>query len=128
MRIPFSHPHQHMLFVLFLMIGIMIKVRQYLIVVFHFLFRKNIYSFLSLISKSSFFWMLSCMSYLYRLCINPLLVISFANIFSNSGDCLSFCQCLPLLWKSFLSSIQSHLFIAFTLGDRSKKIFLWFML
>ena len=37
------------------------------------------------------FLMLSCMSYLYKLDINPLSVISFANIFSHSvGSLLIF--------------------------------------
>ena len=34
------------------------------------------------------FLILSCMSYLYILEINPLLVVSFANIFSHSEGCL----------------------------------------
>ena len=35
-----------------------------------------------------FFLMLSCMSCLYMLDISPLLVMSFANIFSHSVDCI----------------------------------------
>ena len=50
---------------------------------------------------------LSCMTYLYILEINPLLVTSFANIFSHSAGCL-------------------FAFIYFTLGD-IKNILLWFM-
>ena len=34
------------------------------------------------------FLMLSCMSYLYKLDINPLSVLSIANIFSHSVGCL----------------------------------------
>ena len=60
--------------------------------------------------------------------INPLLVISFANIFSSSVDCLL------IMFMSFhfvfavqklLSLIRSHLFIfsfsPITVGDRAKK-------
>ena len=36
-----------------------------------------------------FFFMLSCMGYLYILDINFLLIISLANISSDSADCLS---------------------------------------
>ena len=31
---------------------------------------------------------LSCMSFLYVLVVNPLLDVSFANVFSHSVDCL----------------------------------------
>ena len=50
------------------------------------------------------FLMLSCMSCLYILDINPLSVISFANIFSHWVACLFLWQYLPvfllLLWRS----------------------------
>ena len=59
---------------------------------------------------------LSCMSFLYILEINPLLVASFENIFSHSVCCLS--ALVPLLCQNFffflpklLSLIRSHLFI-----------------
>ena len=42
-----------------------------------------------------------CMSCLYILDINPLLIVSFANVFSHSIGCLSFRQWFPLLCKSF---------------------------
>ena len=45
--------------------------------------------------------MLSCMSCLYTLDINPLLVISLANIFSHSVGCPFVCPWFPLLCKSF---------------------------
>ena len=48
---------------------------------------KNIYS--DLIPIFSHFFILSFMSYLYILDISLLLFISFANIFSHSGGCLS---------------------------------------
>ena len=40
------------------------------------------------LSRLFVFWILSCMSCLYILDINPLLVASFANIFSHSLGCL----------------------------------------
>ena len=50
------------------------------------------------------FLVLSCMSCLYILEINPLSVVSFAIIFSHSEGCLKAVQKL-------LSLIRSHLFI-----------------
>ena len=68
-----------------------------------------------------FFFMLSCMSCLYLLDINLLLVISFAHIFSHSVGFFSFCLCFLCCAKLL---IRSHLFIfafiSFTLEDRSK--------
>ena len=75
--------------------------------------------------------MLSCMSCLYILDINPLLVISFANIFSHSVGCLFVLSTVYFAVQKLLSLIRSHLFIfacvSFALGDRSKKILLRFM-
>ena len=77
------------------------------------------------------FLILSCMSCLYILEINPLSIASFAITFSHSDGCL-----LSLFTVSFavlkcLSLIRSHLFIfvfiSSTLGGRSKRILLWFM-
>ena len=71
------------------------------------------------------FLMLSCMSCLYMLDINPLLVISFANIFSHSVGCLFVLLMVSFAVQKLLRLIRSHLFIfafiSFTLGDRSKK-------
>ena len=71
------------------------------------------------------FLMLSCMSYLYMLDINPLLVISFANIFPHSIDCLFVFSIVSFAVQKLLSLIRSHLFIfafiSFALGERSKK-------
>ena len=47
------------------------------------------------------FLILSCMSCLYILEINPLSVVLFAIIFSHSEGCLSPCLQFPLLCKSF---------------------------
>ena len=44
---------------------------------------------------------LSCMSCLYILEMNPLSVASFANIFSHTEGCLFFMFRFPLLCKNF---------------------------
>ena len=77
------------------------------------------------------FLMLRCMSCLYILDINPLLVILFANIFSHSVGCLFILLMASFAMQKLLSLVRSHLFIfafiSFALGDRSKKILLQFM-
>ena len=55
--------------------------------------------------------MLSCMSCLYILDINPLSVISFANIFSYSVGCLFILSMVFFAVQKLLSLIRSHLFI-----------------
>ena len=66
------------------------------------------------------FLILSCMSCLYILEINPLSVASFANIFSYSVGCLHFVYGFLCCAKAF-KLIRSHLFIfafiSFALGD-----------
>ena len=77
------------------------------------------------------FLILSCMSCLCILEINPLSVASFANIFSQSVSCLFALFMVSFALPKILSLIRSHLFIfvfiSITLGDRSKKILLQFM-
>ena len=77
------------------------------------------------------FLILSCMSYLYILEIDPLLVASFANIFSYSVGRLFILFAVSFAVQKLLSLIKSGLFIfvfiSITLWDRSKKISLWFM-
>ena len=74
---------------------------------------------------------------LYVLALNPLLIISFANIFSHSVGCLFWSMTSFVLsmtsfaMKTLSGLIGSHFlifaFISFTLGDRSRKILLHFM-
>ena len=57
------------------------------------------------------FLVLSCMSCLYILEINPLSVVSFAVIFSYSEGCLFTLFVVSFTVQKFLSLIRSHLFI-----------------
>ena len=69
------------------------------------------------------FLVLSCMSSLYILEINPLSVVSFAIIFSHSEGCLFTSLIVSFAVQKLLSLIRSHLFtfvfIYFTLGGGS---------
>ena len=68
---------------------------------------------------------LSCMSCLYILEINPLSVALFANIFYHSEGCLFILFMVSFAVQKLLSLIRSHLFIFvfifMTLGGGSKK-------
>ena len=83
-------------------------------------------SFSQFLIRLFVFLVLSCMSYLYILEINPLSVVSFAIIFSHSEGCLFILFILPFTVQLIL--IRSHLFIfvfiSITLGNRSKRILL----
>ena len=59
------------------------------------------------------FLVLSCMSCLYILEINPLTVVSFAIIFSHSGGCLFTLLIVSFAVQKLLDLIRSHLFILF---------------
>ena len=67
-----------------------------------------------------FFLLLSCMSCLYILEINPLSVVSFAIIFSHSEGYLFTLPVVSFAVQKLLSLIRSHLFtfvfISITLG------------
>ena len=71
------------------------------------------------------FLVLSCMSYLYILEINPLSVVSFAIIFSDSECCLFTLLTVSFSVQKLLSLIRSHLFtfvfISITLGGWVKE-------
>ena len=73
----------------------------------------------------------SCMRCSYILEINPLLVASFANIFSHSVGGLFILFMVSYAVQKLLSLSRSHLFIFvfvfITLGGGSKKILLRFM-
>ena len=77
------------------------------------------------------FLILSCMSSLYILEINPLSVASFANIFSQSDSCLFILFMVSFAVQKLLSFTWSHLFIfvfiSISLGGGSKRILLGFM-
>ena len=73
------------------------------------------------------FLVLSSMSYLYILEMNPLSVVSFA-IFSHSEGCLFTLLIVSFAVQKFLSLIRSHLFtfvfISVTVGGGSWRILL----
>ena len=77
-----------------------------------------------------FFLILSCMSCLYILEINPLVAL-FANIFPHSEGCLFVLFMVCFAVQKLLGFIRSHLFIfvfiSISLGGGSKRILLWFM-
>ena len=72
------------------------------------------------------FLILSSMSCLYILEINPLSVALFANIFSHSQGCLFILFKASFAVQNLLSLIRSHLFIfvfiSISLGGGSKRI------
>ena len=59
------------------------------------------------------FLVLSCMSCLYILEINPLSIVSFAIIFSHSEGCLFILLIVSFAVQKLLSLIRSHLLVLF---------------
>ena len=78
------------------------------------------------------FLVLSCMSCLYILEINPLSVVSFAIIFSYSDGCLFTLIIVSFAVQKPLSLIRSHLFtfafISVTLGGGLQRILLFYVI
>ena len=64
-----------------------------------------------LIGLFGVFLILRCMSCLYILEINPLLVAFFANIYSHSEGCFFILFMFPFAVQNLLNLIRSHLFI-----------------
>ena len=83
-----------------------------------------------LIGYLFFFFNTKLHELMYILEINPLLVASFANIFSHSDGCLFILLMVSLAMQKLLSLIRSHsfIFIFITLGCGLEKILLQFML
>ena len=133
-RVSFSlHSLQHLLFVGFLMLAILTSVKWYLTAILFclsliiskverlfFMCLLAIYVFFGELSISVFclffdwdvfFLILSCMSYLYILEVEPLLVPSFVNIFSPSINFLFILFMVFFAMQKLVSLIRSHLFI-----------------
>ena len=78
------------------------------------------------------FQVLSCMSCLYILEINPLSVVSFAIIFSHFEGCLFTLLIVSFAVQKLLSLIRSHLFtfvfISITLAGESEDLALIYVI
>ena len=70
----------------------------------------SVWSFPHFLIELFVFLVLSCMSCLYILEINPLSVVSFAIFFSHSEGCLCTLITVSFAVQKLLSLIRSHLF------------------
>ena len=134
MRVPFSlHPCQHLLFLVFLIIAILVDVRCCVIVVLIFIsviisnvehllmctlptcvssLENYLFRFLPIFLMGLFcFSMLICMGSLYIFDINLLSVTSFANTLSHSVGSLFTFLVVYFTMKNLFSLVLSHLFI-----------------
>ena len=96
----------------------------YLLAIFMLCLEKCLFTFFSHFLVGLFvFMVLSCMSCLYILEINPLSVVSFTIIFSHSESCLFTLLIVSFAMQKLLSLVRSHLFtfvfISFILGGGS---------
>ena len=128
-RITFCpHPFQHLLFVDFMMVAVLTDIRGYFIVVlicisliisnvaFHVYMcplEKCLFRYFADFLIGLFICLLteSCKSCLYIWENNPLLVTSFANVFSHSVGCIFILLMVSFALRELLSLSRSHLFL-----------------